>query len=153
MRAPAVVEDLDDYLDAPAQQPELRIYTPICLYFPVSDASSHSAIIQTLKNGLERLSENFPWMAGQLINEGSCDGNTGIFKIKSFEKIPRLIVKDLRDDPSIPTMDALRRANFPSRMLDESVIAPRRTIQRPGESTLDTPIFLVQANFITGGLI
>ncbi|KAK9363908.1 transferase family-domain-containing protein [Lipomyces starkeyi] len=114
------------------QQPGLNIYTQLCFGFPVADASSHSAIINRLTNG---------------------EGKPGIFKIKPLEKIPRLVVKDLRIDPSIPTMDALRRANFPFSMLDESIIAPRKTLPCLDESESDSPLFLLQANFITGGLL
>lgn len=153
MPEPATVTDLNDcYLDVLGQQPLLKIYTQICCCFPVVDASSHSAIINTLTNGLERLSASFPWLAGQIVNEGSGEGNSGIFKIKPWEKIPRLVVKDLRHDPSIPTLDALRRANFPFSMLDESIIAPCKTL--PDASASDAaPVFLLQANFITGGLL
>ena len=155
MHRPAIGEDMDDYLDVFGQLPFLNIYTQICFCFSLADASSHSAIINTLTSGLERLSASFPWLAGKVVNEGSGDGNSGVFKIKPFEKIPRLVVKDLRHDPSIPTMDALRRANFPFSMLDETVIAPRKTL--PGnsdESASDSaPVFLLQVNFITGGLL
>src|SRR6266536_2005231 len=132
MHGPAIVKDLNDYLDVLGQQPLLKIYTQICFCFSVADASSHSAIINTLTNGLERLSASFPWLAGKVVNEDSGEGNSGIFKIKPLEKIPRLVVKDLRHDPSIPIMDALRRANFPFSMLDETIIAPRKTL--PGSS-------------------
>ena len=155
MHGPAIVEDLNDYLDILGQQPLLKIYTQICFCFSVTDASSHSAIIDTLTNGLERLSASFPWLAGKVVNEGSGEGNSGIFKIKPLKNIPRLVVKDLRHDPSISTTDALRRANFPFTMLDETIIAPRKTL--PGssdESASDSePVFLLQANFITGGLL
>lgn len=155
MHGLAIVEDLNDSLDICGQQPLLKIYTQICLCFSVADASSHSAIINTLTNGLERLSASFPWLAGQVVNEGSGEGNSGIFKIKPLEKIPRLVVKDLRHDSSIPTMDVLRRANFPFSMLDEAIIAPCKTL--PGssdESASDpAPVFLLQTNFITGGLL
>ncbi|KAK9428473.1 transferase family-domain-containing protein [Lipomyces doorenjongii] len=153
MHGPALVEELDENLEVFGQQPGLNIYTQLCICFPVVDASSHSAIINTLTNGLARLSASFPWVAGQVVNEGSGEGNPGIFKIKPLEKIPRLVVKDLRKDPSIPAMDALRRANFPFSMLDESIIAPRKTIPSPDESAPDSPVFLLQANFITGGLL
>jgi len=52
----------------------------------VTDASSHSTIINTLINGLERLSASFPWLAGKVANEGSGEGNTGIFKINHWRK-------------------------------------------------------------------
>jgi trichothecene 3-O-acetyltransferase len=52
-------------------------------------------------------------------------------------------------------MDALRRANFTISMLDKYIIAPRKTL--PGSSdepAFDSaPVFLLQANFITGGLL
>lgn len=147
------MQDLNDHLEIFGQQPGLKIYTQICCCFSVADASSHSAIINTLTNGLERLSANFPWLAGKVVNEGSGEGNSGIFMIKSLEKTPRLVVKDLRHDPSIPTMDVLRRANFPFSMLDESIIAPRNTLPSSEESASDTPVFLLQASFITGGLL
>ena len=57
-------------------------------------------------------------------------GNSGVFKIKQWENSTRLVVKDRRHDPSIPTMDALRQANFPFTMLDESIIAPRKNPPR-----------------------
>jgi len=142
-------------LDILGQRPEINTYTQICSCFSLIDASSHSAIINTLTYGLEQLSANFPWVAGQIVNEGASDGNSGISKIKPLGKIPRLVVKDLRDDSSMPTMDGIRRANFPFSMLDESIIAPRRTV--PGsdhESASDPkPVFLIQATFITGGLL
>ncbi|RDL31466.1 Uncharacterized protein BP5553_09675 [Venustampulla echinocandica] len=155
MHEPAMVKDLDGYLDVLAQLPLLNIYTQISLCFLVPDASSHAAIIETLTSGLERLSASFPWLAGQVVNEGSGEGNSGTFKIKTLGEVPPLVVKDLRHDPSMPTMDALRQANFPFRMLDENIIAPRNTLRgSPNESAPDPkPVFLLQANFITGGLL
>jgi trichothecene 3-O-acetyltransferase len=100
MHGPAIEKDLDGYLDILGQQPAfLKLYTQICFCFSVADASSHSAIINTLTNGLERVSVSFPWLAGQVVNEGSGEGNSGIFKFKPLEKTPRLVVKDLRHNP------------------------------------------------------
>jgi len=87
-------------------------------------ASSHSAIINTWTNGLERLWASFSWLAGKVVYEGLGEGSSGIINTKPLDKIPRLVVKDLRHGPSIPTMDALRRANFPFSMLHETIIAP-----------------------------
>ncbi|KAH7907514.1 hypothetical protein BJ138DRAFT_1137512 [Hygrophoropsis aurantiaca] len=135
--------------------------TQICLCFPVADdfSESHQAIISTLTAGLERLSASFPWIAGQVVNEGASEGNSGVFKIRRLdaESTHRLVVKDLRHvthDSSISTMDALRRASFPMGMLTESIVAPRTTL--PSDSDPDsgvTPVFLVQATFIPGGLL
>jgi hypothetical protein len=146
--------DLDKHMDILGQIPSLRIYTQISFCFSMPDDSPHPAIIRTLTDGLERLSASFPWVAGQVVNEGAGEGNTGISKIRALKAVPDLVVKDLRDDPSAPTMDALRQAHFPMSMLHERIIAPRNTLPgKPKEPASDSPVFLLQANFITGGLL
>lgn len=51
----------------------------------------------------------------------------------------------------MPKMDALRRAKFTFSMLDEDIVAPRKTFAgRSDECTSDfAPVFILQANFIT----
>lgn len=146
-----------DRLDILGTQPTLhKLYTQISSIFPVSDSSAHGIIVNTLRNGLNRLAKSFPWLAGIVINEGASEGVTGTFRISPTAEIP-LVVKDLRTDPSAPTMDSLRDAKFPFTMLDERVIAPCMTLNPPGSSiglVADTgPVFAIQVNFISGGLI
>jgi hypothetical protein len=138
------------------QSPRLRdVYTQLCFCYPVADGASLTAIVETLTSGLERLTASFPWLAGQVINEGASKGNTGVFKISPFGRIPHLVVKNLMNDDLAPTMDALRESNFPFSMLEENVICPRMTLAGGlGETLSDpSPVLLLQANFITGGLL
>ncbi|KAJ2906415.1 hypothetical protein MKZ38_001775 [Zalerion maritima] len=144
--------DPNDSIDILGQQPLLRIYTQISLCFPVPDPSFHATIIKTLTSGLERLTESFPWVAGQIANEEASEGNTGVFRVKPLDdKIPRLTIKDLRYEPDAPTMDALRRSRFPFSMLDESAVAPCKTMPPP--DFVEFPVFFLQATFVTGGLL
>ncbi|KAJ5857457.1 hypothetical protein N7455_008351 [Penicillium solitum] len=147
----------NDVLDILGQTPGLyKLYTQICSIYRVPEASSHDTIIDTLTNGLDRLAKSFPWLTGQVINEGAGDGNSGVFKITPLDKI-QLVVKDLRHDSSAPTMDGLRQAKYPFTMLDENVIAPCTTLDLPGNlpsiTTESALVFCVQANFIEGGLM
>lgn len=129
MHGLAITKDLNYHLDILGQlSPLPKIYTQICFCFSLTDAYSHSAIINNLTNGLDRLSASFPWLAGQVANEGSVKDTSGIFKFKALEKIPRRVVKDLSHDPSIPTIDALRRASFPFSMLGGTIIAHHETL-------------------------
>ena len=141
-------ENLDDCLDDLAQLMTFKLYTQICFCFSRADKSSDAAVVNTLTNGLDRLSLSFTWLAGQVVPESS----GVVLKMKALGKIPRLVVKDLRHDPSVPTMDALRRANFPFSMLDESIIAPCKTLPESTEPD-PAPVFLLQASFVTGGLL
>nr|A0A4V1DXC4.1 RecName: Full=O-acetyltransferase dmxR13; AltName: Full=Dimeric xanthone biosynthesis cluster protein R13 [Cryptosporiopsis sp. 8999]QCL09104.1 DmxR13 [Cryptosporiopsis sp. 8999] len=149
----AIDFDLDGHLDILGQQPLLQMYTQICFAFPVADSSSYSAITKTLADGLERLSASFPWVAGHIVNEDSGEGNTGVFKIKPLDKSPSLIVKDFRNDPSFPTMEAIKKAGFPFSMLNEDIIAPRKTLPVRSDTPEISPVLVVQADLITGGLL
>ena len=139
-------------LDIFGQQPLLKIYTQICLCFTVFNHSSQATIVSTLRNGLDRLHANFPWVTGEVVNQASGEGTSGTFKIRSSERhIPWFSVNNLNNHASAPSMSSLREASFPISMLDESDIAPRTTI--PSNSQESAPVFLIQATFITGGLI
>ncbi|KAL9095191.1 MAG: hypothetical protein Q9165_002447 [Trypethelium subeluteriae] len=144
---------MDVCLDIFGQQPRLGIHTQVCLCFSISNDPIESRLFSTLTRGLGRLTAQFPWVAGQVVGEGSSNGSTGDFKIKTFQKIPHLVVKDLRNDPSTPTMESLREANFPMSMLDETLFAPRDTFSEAENVEESSPVFLLQANIIIGGVV
>ncbi len=154
MHTARMSKDLSDYQDVIGQLAQ-KIYTPICLCFPLQDASSQSHIIDTLTKGLERLSVSFPWLAGQVISDGVAEGIPGCPKIVPLDKTSRLIVKDLTQDAAVPSMDALRKAGFPFSMLDGTLLTSLKGAPSSyGESEEDpAPVFFVQANFINGGLL
>lgn len=154
MAAPATDGDDGIRLDILGQQ-VLPIYTQICFIFSVADASSHRQLLETLEAGLGNLYTAFPWLAGRVVNEGASASNTGVFKIKALGTQPRLVLKDIREDISSPSMESLRQANFPINALDESIFAPRKTkIDVNSSCCPSSPeVFLLQATLINGGLI
>ncbi|EEB07824.1 trichothecene 3-O-acetyltransferase [Schizosaccharomyces japonicus yFS275] len=142
-------------LDALGQFPS-TLYVQLCLPYGVKNPSSYPLIVKTIENGLRRLSTAFPWVAGEVVVEGACKGCSGTRKIKLTNKVP-LVIKDLRNDPAVPTMDELRRTRFPMDSLDENVVAPCKSTtcseSKSGSMTQTEPVFLVQINFIVGGLL
>ncbi|PYH65105.1 trichothecene 3-O-acetyltransferase [Aspergillus vadensis CBS 113365] len=141
---------MDDYLDIFGQQ-TFTINVQSCFCFPLPDNSTCPQIIDTLNQGLQRLHTSFPWLAGQVVNEGSGHGDTGSFMIRPLENEGQLVVRDLQHDPSIATMNNLQRAKFPISMLDQNIPAPRNIF--PDSQNESAPVFLIQADFITGGLL
>lgn len=134
------------HLDQTAPQSFLGLYTQLCLCYSIPDPSCHVTIIQKLEAGLEKLSSAFPWVAGQVSKEGNS------IRMTPLARTPRLVVKDFTSDPSFPTMSEYRAAKFPFSMLDESVVCPVNTL--PGDFAQGSaPIFLIQVNFIVGGLL
>lgn len=75
-----------------------------------------------------------------------------VYKFKPLQEAPRVVMKDLTYDNSMPTMELLQHDNFPIRMLDEIILALRKTLVEKSNSGPE-PVFLIQANIITGGLI
>ncbi len=145
---------IGDSLDILGQQPGLDIYTQLFLIYPMPEPSLQGDIINTLTDGLEKLAQDVPWVAGQVIKGDATNGGSGGFRITPFNKAPSLTIRDLRGSESALTMDSLRQARFPFSMLDEDVIAPQKTLPRVVGSGPDArPVFAMQANFIAGGLI
>ncbi|MCJ1473511.1 hypothetical protein MMC13_002162 [Lambiella insularis] len=153
MEKPRVAKDLNEYQDSIfGHLINMRLYTPLCLCFPLQDASAQPKIIKTLTEGLERLSASFPWLAGQVVDQTSADGLPGLPGIVPLGKSCPLIVKDLTHDAAVPSMNALKKASFPSSMLDGTVLSP---LNGPPTSHSENPapVFFLQANFIDGGLL
>ena len=147
-----MARDLTEYQDIFGHLIKIRLYTPICFCFPLQDDSSQRRILETLTKGLERLSVSFPWLAGQVISESTAEGNTGLPKIIPLDKTSRLIVKDFAHDAAVPSMDALKQANFPFSKLDGAVLTPLHGLPTSKEED-PAPVFFLQANFINGGLL
>ncbi|EEB05030.1 trichothecene 3-O-acetyltransferase [Schizosaccharomyces japonicus yFS275] len=143
------------HLDALGQLP-IPLYIQLCLFYAVKDSSSYTLIEKTLKDAVRQLSSNFPWIAGEVVIDGACEGCSGTRKIKLCNSIP-VFINDYRANPGLPTMDELRQAEFPLDLLKPNVIAPCNGFIFPKAGTdslaSSNPVFLVQANFIVGGLL
>ncbi|KAM0723835.1 hypothetical protein Q7P37_000825 [Cladosporium fusiforme] len=137
------------------QQPNLsKLYTQLCYVFPVQDETAYSRIERILEAGLDRLADAFPWIAGQVVNEGAESGSSGTYVVRKLHRRPRLVIKDLRLEESTPNLESLKKVDYPVAMLDEDSIAPRKTLDMVfGQPSDPAEVFLVQANFITGGLL
>lgn len=137
------------------QQPNLyKLYTQMCMIFPVQDETTYSKTEAVLELGLDRLADSFPWVAGQVVNEGAGTGSSGTYSVKPLHRRPRLVVKDLRGEKDAPTLESLRKAEYPVAMLGEDLIAPRKTLEMVfGAPSDPAEVLVVQANYISGGLL
>lgn len=146
----------DSRLDLYGQLPSLNLYTQISLCYPIpnDDVSCHD-IAAILDRGLRRLSKDIPWLAGKIIYSSQDDQHPNTFKIVPHQNAPVFIGRDLRNDPSVPTMQTLRENRFPCRLLDENWLVAYTTFQhgRAGSSPQATVVFALQTNFIKGGVI
>jgi hypothetical protein len=128
----------------------LAINLAFCFHLP--GETDIAVINDKLQDALDTLASSFPWIAGKVINEGrDTEGNSGVSKIVSSGNMPKVITKDHRQTPSIPSMQRLRESGYPVSMLEESVFAPRgAAVAIPFEAR---PALLVQANIVHDGVV
>lgn len=130
----------------------LKSYTQVCIGFPTG-SHSEGELVAALQTAASRLTDAFPWLGGQVVNEGSGQGNSGLFKIVPYEKHlknPPVIVK------KIPELDyeEIVRNKAPASMLDGDVLGPRKGIPVSYEKHEEpAEVFSLQANFLKGGII
>ncbi|KAG0249535.1 hypothetical protein DFQ27_009947, partial [Actinomortierella ambigua] len=146
-------------------------YIPVTFAYPVEDISLRETILRTLKDGLHRLGQSFPWTAGQVVyKSAAADGENGM-RIPMIMPLsdsssssegelapasPPLTVKDLSRDDAIPSFATLQAKHFPfsAAVMHESYLSPRRASPGvdPTEPTTQ-PTFMVQATWLKGGLL
>lgn len=144
----------DDCLNILEQRPGwARLATNIAWCFDRPENERTSKLIDTLQNGLEKLVENFPWIAGKVVNEGSdpAKNDTGTYKIVPRHEKPQIILKDHRNTPSVPDIHKLKRSGFAMHLLEENIFAPRSSLIL--EPQIDNAVLLVQANLVADGLV
>lgn len=146
--------DTNDYLNIFEQRPCWeRLVTNTALCFELTETANTTAIVESLQDALDRLTNSFPWLAGQVINEGRNlqEGNSGIFRIVPRSDRPQIIVKDHKQTPSVPSIQSLKQSGYAVAMLDESIFAPRPAVKMiPAK---EKAVLLIQANFLSGGLV
>jgi hypothetical protein len=153
---------LDMDLDLIGTQPALyKLYTQLAFVFAAPEIESRPTITATLESGLARLSEAFPWVAGQVVNANTGSDGPTSYKIRQFEPVPRLTIKNYDEDPAISTFAQMKDACFPMSMMKEDIWAPCPTIaalgfdpSKPSGNASDpAPVLWLQLSYIKGGLM
>jgi hypothetical protein len=130
-------------------------YTLITLGFPVENKSQQESVISTLEKAAGEIIQVYPWLAGQVINEGSGEGNTGIYKVVGYEpheSSSRFIhVKDCTD--LCPSYADMIKARAPCSMLDGRILSPAYGFANFYPLNVVKPVCMMQASFVKGGLL
>ncbi|KAB2098735.1 hypothetical protein AG0111_0g13005 [Alternaria gaisen] len=151
---------LDMDIDLMGAQPALfKLYTQLAFMFPLSESEegqpSHHQVTSTMTAGLAELAANFPWVAGQVVNINPDTEAVPHYKIRPYEPVPQLVVRDYTGDAEIPSFDLMHQKGFPMSVLGEDVWAPCPTLavmgfdpkKASGASDEPAPVMLVQINY------
>ncbi|KAI0890806.1 transferase family-domain-containing protein [Annulohypoxylon nitens] len=149
--------DFSRYQDIFGQLRLLKSYTHFLLCFQMPDGQSRESIVEELNSAITKLTATFPWLAAKVINEGSGNGNSGLFKV---ERCPQweppnsiLVVKDCSDECA--SFTDIMAAKGPVDMLDAPMLTRFPSFPQSYQETEDdpAPVLSLQANFIRGGLL
>lgn len=130
-------------LDILGRHPMLRMmYTNLSYLFSFTESQNEAEVdrlTSKLKNGLEKLSGAFPWIAGQVGTEITDFETTVVFQTAT-----RL---DL-------SLDTFRDSNWSMKDLDPAVYAPSLTPPGQAPNPADPkPVLMAKAVFIAGGAV
>lgn len=147
--------DWSRYNDVAGQLPSLQGYTQFCLFFTLRDTSSDSKEIVTklMQSTAIKLSSMFTWLSGQVANEGSTLGNSGVFKIMPYRQTGTGFDILVRDHLELDYEDFVRK-RVPMGMLDGDIFSPKRDLTLPYDlANSPVPVLVLQINYLKGGTI
>ncbi|KAL8657442.1 MAG: hypothetical protein Q9226_001914 [Calogaya cf. arnoldii] len=125
------------------------------LCFPIEDKSSRSEVIQLLRQASANLVKAIPILAGQVTNHKDASTDvppSGTYRVVPYDHPDGSNVRVKILDDFVP-YDKLREAQAPATMLDATKLAPMKGLPDHYGDSDETPVFIIQANFIPGGLI
>ncbi|KAL8846762.1 MAG: hypothetical protein Q9221_008168 [Calogaya cf. arnoldii] len=125
------------------------------LCFPIQDNSRRSEVIQLLRQASTDLVKAVPILAGQVENHKDASTNvqtSGTCRVVPYDHPDGSNVRVKILDDFVP-YDKLREAQAPATMLDATKLAPMKGLPDLYGDSDETPVFIIQANFIPGGLV
>ncbi|KAL8752789.1 MAG: hypothetical protein Q9199_005494 [Rusavskia elegans] len=123
------------------------------LCFPIEQESHRSKVIQLLHQASRDLVEAIPILAGQVENHKDPNVPTsGTLRVVPYHHPESSNVRVKILDDFVP-YDQLRQAQAPATMLDQAKLAPMKGLPHRYTDSDVAPVFIIQANFIPGGLI
>lgn len=129
-------------------------YTVGLLGFPDQPASSRDQVLSTLDTSARRLLSAFPFLVGQVVKRGKSSTNSGTYHIVPYPPHETQSPVRRKDCTNLcPTYEQIRNADAPFSMLDGDVLCPMKGIGHAYDETTELPVFIVQANFIQGGML
>jgi hypothetical protein len=143
------------YQDVAGQLPSLQGYTLFSLFFPLQSTSAHNmeTITKLVTDTSIKLTSIFPWLSGQVTNEGSSPENSGIFKIVPYRRIQEGFDIIVRDYPELD-YSAIMKRRVPVAELEGELFSPKRDLSSLYDlSKTPEPVIISQLNYLKGGVV
>jgi len=112
--------DLNDCLNVLESQPSFEgLCTQICLCYSLPDTFSYSEIVNSLTTGLEKLSESFPWVVRQAVQE-KMNGRTS-FPSSPLLKVILVVITSVGPHLLLRALGIPGSSNLPRHFISHSL--------------------------------
>lgn len=138
------------------QLPFMSFYSQMLVCFPLAETTDKSDIIADLENGLRNLTRIFPFLNKQVILEhatGSTVTTSGTNKLAPRDSGNESLLRVNQFAGHFPSYEQISRARAPASLLNGSDLAPMKSLPEMCDFSTPQPVLVIQANFITGGLL
>ncbi len=129
-------------------------YTIVLLGFPEQPGISQDDVVMNLDSSALRLLSAYPFLGGQVVKRGQTSTNSGTYEIIPYPPHQKQSPVRRKDCTEIcPPYEQILKANAPFAMLDGDILSPMKGMGYQYDEATERPVFIVQANFIKGGLL
>ena len=129
-------------------------YTLVLFGFRTPSDTKQDAITTALDQAALKLFEAYPFLAGQVIKEGRSSTNSGTYRIVPYAPHQGKSPVRPKDCTELcPSYDEIVSADAPFSLLDGEVLSPMKGMGYAYPEGTVMPVFIVQANFIRGGVL
>ena len=129
-------------------------YTLVLLGFPLAPSTDPDQVLSTLDKSALHILEKFPFLAGQVVKRGQSSTNSGTYEIIPYAPHDGKSPVRSKDCTQLcPSYEEILKAEAPFSMLDGDVLCPMKGMGYAYDESVTRPVFIVQANFIKGGVI
>ncbi|KAI1332128.1 hypothetical protein F5Y16DRAFT_394829 [Xylariaceae sp. FL0255] len=144
----------DLYQDVISQFPFLNGYTHLLRIFEVPERVSRDDIFGAIEKAYSKLCTQVPWLAEQVIAVEKGDGSSVHMKSAPWPQSspPNRVIRADKGT-QLPSFSQLLESGCPFSSIPTEEIAPCPGLPAPSHGLSPTPVMVVQATFIEGGVI
>ena len=151
------MESFEYYQDFIGQLPMLKTYLHFCFGFATPNENAQTErIVAEVGITARRMTESFPWLAGQVVSRASGDGESGVFSMAPCARFDNTFLRRVKDCKAVfPSYPEILEAKASQKVLAGEVLAPRTAFPLSYQESEEdpAPVMALQINIVSGGIL
>lgn len=142
--------------DVIGQLPALKAYLHYTAGFASPSDVSKQEVAEKFQAAARKVVASFPFLAGKVINEGSGEGNSGLFRVAPCPEFDGTFVRKVKNCEELcPSYDEIMAARGAFRTLDGFVLTEQTAfpLSYQEDKAHPAPVVAAQINFVKDGIL